>query len=108
MCCGQCDDPMGWITHRYIERWGCTYKHDYSAVGLGLAGASLHWSSGKMITSQAAKGHDNVLTVWYYKPISLNEDLSWLFYVDSLRDKFRPVSITLFLSLSEKTTVNPE
>jgi len=41
-----------------------------------LAGASLPWSSGKMVTSQAAKGHDNVLTVWHCKPLSLNEDLS--------------------------------
>lgn len=61
-----------------------------------------------MIASQAAKGHDNVLTVWYYKPVSLNKDLSWLFYVDALRDKLRPASITLFLSLPEKTMVNPE
>lgn len=42
------------------------------------------------------------MTVWYYKPVSLNENTSWLFYVDTLRDKFRPVPITPFLSLPEK------
>lgn len=83
-------------------------KHDHSAAGLGLAGALLPWSSDKMITNQAAKGHDSILTVWYDKPASLNEDLSGLFYVDTLNDKFRPVPVTPFLSLPEKTMVNPD
>lgn len=83
-------------------------EHDHSAVGLGLAGASLPWSLDKMITSQAAKGHDNVLRVRCYKPISLSEDLSWLFPVDTLRDKFSLASIALFLSLPEKPVESAE
>lgn len=55
---------------------GCLCKHSPCAVGLGLAGASLPCSSDKMIITQPAKGHDNTLTVWYYKPISLSEELS--------------------------------
>lgn len=55
---------------------GCMSEHSPCAAGLGLAGASLPCSSDEMIISQAAKGHDNTLTVWYYKLISLSEELS--------------------------------
>lgn len=63
---------------------GCRYKHDDSAVGLGLAGTSLPWISDKIATHQAAKGHDRVLTDRYHKLQSLNELLSCLFYADTL------------------------
>lgn len=56
-------------------------------------GAQVKWSPVRL---------RKAMTVWYYKPVSLNEGLSRLFYVDALRDKFRPVSITPFLPLPEK------
>lgn len=65
--------------------WGWLMPH--------CPGAQIQWSPVRL---------QKAMTVWYYKPVSLNENTSWLFYVDTLRDKFRPVPITPFLSLPEK------
>lgn len=75
---------------------------DWGWLVLRCSGAQIKWSPVRL------KKAVTTYWVWYCEAVSLNEDLSWLFYVDILRDKFRPVSITTFLSLPEKTMVNPE